>query len=721
MTKSIILAEKPSVGRDIARVLNINKKNNGYLESDKYIITWALGHLVTLADPEDYKKDYSNWKLEDLPIIPHKMKLIPINNTRKQFNTVKSLLNRKDVNEIIIATDAGREGELVARWIIEMSRVNKPIKRLWISSVTDKAIRDGFNRLKRGDDYLNLFYSAKSRAEADWIVGINATRALTVKYNTPLSCGRVQTPTLNMVKMREDEIAKFVPKKYYGIKIKVDNLEFDYIDSKGNKNFFNKEYVDKIKKEIKSSFIDIKAIESKVKKTYPSSLYNLTTLQRDANTKFGYSAKETLNIMQNLYERHKVLTYPRTDSSFLTSDLVPTFEERLKGINTGKYREYTKSLIKKNYSTKMPIINNAKVGDHHAIIPTEEPLRIEELSDKEVKIYDLVAIRFLENLMDPFIYEEVEITGYINNYLMKTKIQKTINLGYKAIDSKNSNANSMNNSIKISIGDQLKISNIKITENQTTSPDYFSEGSLLMAMENPSKFMDSNNSRYKKILSSSGGIGTVATRADIIEKLYNTDLIEKNNQKIRTTSKGRQLLQLVPEIIKSPELTAKWEEKLINIQNGTLKDQVFLNEIKDFSKKVIKEIEKSEYEFRHDNMTRQKCPECDSYLLKVNRKDREMLVCSNRECKYRKTISQVTNSRCPVCHKRLILVGEGDKRTFTCQCGHRESYSAFNKRKEKEKSAMNKGEVKKYLQKQEKNKDEVVNTSLADALKNLKF
>lgn len=721
MTKRIILAEKPSVARDIARVLNINKKNNGYLESDKYIITWALGHLVTLADPEDYRKDYSNWKLEDLPIIPHKMKLIPIKNTRKQFNTVKTLLNRKDVNEIIIATDAGREGELVARWIIEMSKVDKPIKRLWISSVTDKAIRDGFNRLKKGEDYLNLFYSSKSRAEADWIVGINATRALTVKHNTPLSCGRVQTPTLNMVKMREDEIAKFVPKKYYGIKIKAGNLEFDYIDAKGSKNFFNKEYVDKIIKEIQSSALEIKSIESKVKKTYPSSLYNLTTLQRDANTKFGYSAKETLNIMQNLYERHKVLSYPRTDSSFLTSDIVPTFEERLKGMNTGKYREYIKSLIKKNYSTKMPIINNAKVGDHHAIIPTEETLRIEELSDKEVKIYDLVANRFLENLMDPFIYEEVEITGNINNHLMKTKVQKTINLGYKVIDAKNSNYSSIDNTIKTSIGDQLKINNIKIIENQTKSPEYFSEGSLLMAMENPNKFMDSDNAKYKKILSTSGGIGTVATRADIIEKLYNTDLIEKNNQKIRTTSKGRQLLQLVPEIIKSPELTAKWEEKLINIQNGTLKDQVFLKEIKDFSKKVINEIENSEYEFRHDNMTRQKCPECDSYLLKVNRKDREMLVCSNRECKYRKTISQVTNSRCPVCHKKLILVGEGDKRTFTCQCGHRESYFAFSKRKEKEKSAMNKGEVKKYLQKQEKNKDEVVNTSLADALKNLKF
>lgn len=721
MTKRIILAEKPSVARDIARVLNINKKNNGYLESDKYVITWALGHLVTLADPEDYRKDYSNWKLEDLPIIPHKMKLIPIKNTRKQFNTVKTLLNRKDVNEIIIATDAGREGELVARWIIEMSKVDKPIKRLWISSVTDKAIRDGFNRLKKGEDYLNLFYSAKSRAEADWIVGINATRALTVKHNTPLSCGRVQTPTLNMVKMREDEIAKFVPKKYYGIKIKAGNLEFDYIDAKGSKNFFNKEYVDKIIKEIQSSALEIKSIQSKVKKTYPSSLYNLTTLQRDANTKFGYSAKETLNIMQNLYERHKVLSYPRTDSSFLTSDIVPTFEERLKGMNTGKYREYIKALIKKNYSTKMPIINNAKVGDHHAIIPTEETLRIEELSDKEVKIYDLVANRFLENLMDPFIYEEVEITGNINNHLMKTKVQKTINLGYKVIDAKNSNDSSIDNTIKTSIGDQLKINNIKIIENQTKSPEYFSEGSLLMAMENPNKFMDSDNAKYKKILSTSGGIGTVATRADIIEKLYNTDLIEKNNQKIRTTSKGRQLLQLVPEIIKSPELTAKWEEKLINIQNGTLKDQVFLKEIKDFSKKVINEIENSEYEFRHDNMTRQKCPECDSYLLKVNRKDREMLVCSNRECKYRKTISQVTNSRCPVCHKKLILVGEGDKRTFTCQCGHRESYFAFNKRKEKEKSAMNKGEVKKYLQKQEKNKDEVVNTSLADALKNLKF
>jgi DNA topoisomerase-3 len=313
---SLVLAEKPSVARDIARVLKLNKKGNGYIEGNKYIVTWALGHLVTLADPEEYNKKYKTWDINDLPILPREMKLVVIKQSKKQFYTVKELMDRKDVSEIIIATDAGREGELVARWIIEKANVRKPIKRLWISSVTDKAIKDGFNNLKDGRAYENLYESAKGRAEADWIVGINATRALTCKYNSQLSCGRVQTPTLAIIAQREEEIKNFVPKEYYGLAANTKDLKLTWQDKNNNTRSFDKEHVDKIYNSLKNKDAEVIDVNKHLKKSYSNGLYDLTELQRDANKIFGFSAKETLSIMQRLYENHKILTYPRTDSRY---------------------------------------------------------------------------------------------------------------------------------------------------------------------------------------------------------------------------------------------------------------------------------------------------------------------------------------------------------------------------------------------------------------------
>jgi DNA topoisomerase-3 len=320
MNMRLILAEKPSVGKDLGRVLNCNKAGNGFLEGKENIVTWALGHLVTLADPETYNSKYANWELEDLPIIPKTMKTKVIKQTRKQFNTVKELMLRNDVNEIVIATDAGREGELVARWIIEKAGVKKPIKRLWISSVTDKAIREGFSKLKDGRLYEGLYASALARAQADWIVGINATRALTTKYNAQLSCGRVQTPTLAMIKALEDEIRDFKPVKYYGIEVEAENFKFLWHDKNDNR-IFDTAKCDGIMEAIKGKRLEIVNISRKKALTYPPLLYDLTELQRDANNIYGFSAKETLAIMQTLYERHKVLTYPRTDSRYLTDDI----------------------------------------------------------------------------------------------------------------------------------------------------------------------------------------------------------------------------------------------------------------------------------------------------------------------------------------------------------------------------------------------------------------
>ena len=324
--KSLVIAEKPSVGRDIARVLHCSKNIPGALEGDKYIVTWALGHLVTLADPEEYDKKYTKWELSTLPMMPEKMKLVVIRQTSKQYNAVKTQLYRKDIGEIIIATDAGREGELVARWILAKADCHKPIKRLWISSVTDKAIRDGFAHLKNGHDYDDLYRAAQARAEADWLVGMNGTRALTCKYNAQLSCGRVQTPTLAMIARREQEIREFKPEDYYGITLQAGNVRWTWRDGKsGSLRTFKKERAQEIQTKAGKSSLTITKVSRKPKKTYAPGLYDLTTLQREANQKYGFSAKETLNIMQRLYENHKVLTYPRTDSRYIGKDVKNVF------------------------------------------------------------------------------------------------------------------------------------------------------------------------------------------------------------------------------------------------------------------------------------------------------------------------------------------------------------------------------------------------------------
>ncbi|GAE29721.1 DNA topoisomerase III [Halalkalibacter hemicellulosilyticusJCM 9152] len=373
MSKMVVLAEKPSVARDIASVLKCHKKGNGYIEGDRYIVTWALGHLVTLAEPEKYGEQYKTWKLETLPMLP-KLKLEIIKQTSKQYRAVQAQLNRQDVNQIIIATDAGREGELVARWILEKARVKKPIKRLWISSVTDRAIKEGFQRLKDGREYEGLYDSAVARAEADWYVGINGTRALTTKYRAQLSCGRVQTPTLAMVAKRERDIQSFKPTTYEELFIEVRNgfsLQWQHAQS-NEKRMFDREKSQLIKQKVEKNSLVITNVDVKKKKTYAPALYDLTELQREANQRYGYSAKETLSSLQRLYEQHKVITYPRTDSRFLSSDLVDTLVERIKACDIQPFRKAVVQVKQQKLSSRLACFNDKKVSDHHAIIPTEQ-------------------------------------------------------------------------------------------------------------------------------------------------------------------------------------------------------------------------------------------------------------------------------------------------------------------------------------------------------------
>jgi DNA topoisomerase III len=727
MSKKLVLAEKPSVARDIAKVLNCHKKGNGYLEGEEYIVTWALGHLVTLADPESYGENYKSWKLEDLPIVPKEMKLVVIRKTSKQYSAVKAQMNRKDVTEIIIATDAGREGELVARWIIEKARVSKPLKRLWISSVTDKAIKEGFTQLKPGDAYKNLYASAVARSEADWVVGINATRALTTKYNAQLSCGRVQTPTLAMIAKREMEIRDFQPQQYFGMTATTDTfkLQWQHSKSKDTKTF-DEDYRDKLLTNIKGQQAEVVDVKKTVKKSFAPKLYDLTELQRDAHHIFGFSAKETLSTMQSLYERYKVVTYPRTDSRYISTDIVPTLKERIKACAVQPYRQLASKLLNSTIHANKSFVDNDKVTDHHAIIPTEQAPLLQKLSDKERKIYDLIVKRFFAVMLPAHEYEQTSITAKIGSESFIAKGKRVLVPGWKEVYSKEIEKGeteeiSNQNLPEIHKGAILPLQSVNATSGETKPPSRFNEGTLLSAMENPANYMSFEKKDHVSTLGKTGGLGTVATRADIIEKLFNSFLIEKRGKEIYMTSKGKQLLDLVPQQLKSPALTAEWELKLELISKGKLNKNTFIHEMIDFAQTTVQTIKASEQKFKHDNVTGKKCPDCEKLLLEVKNNKGKLLVCQDRECGYRKNISKATNARCPQCKKKLELHGQGEGQTFICKCGHREKLTAFNERRNKEKnSKASKKDVNKYLKGQNKS-EEPINTALADALAKFKF
>ena len=728
--KTLVIAEKPSVARDIARVLGCSKKENGALEGNKYIVTWALGHLVTLKDPEDYDKKYKEWNMAVLPMMPEKLQIKVIPQTGKQYHAVTTQLARKDVNEIVIATDAGREGELVARWILDKAHNQKPCKRLWISSVTDRAIREGFANLKDAKEYDNLYRAAVSRAEADWLVGINATRALTCKYNAQLSCGRVQTPTLAMIAQREQEIREFVPKPYYTVTAAAGGVVYTWKDEKsGGTRISDLEKAKQIAEKAKRYPLVLQNVEKKKKQKEAPLLYDLTELQRDASARFGYSAKQTLNLMQSLYETHKVLTYPRTDSRYLTKDIVPTLKERLDAVSIGPYKALAQQAKRSPLNGKLSFVNDAKVSDHHAIIPTEQYVQLSTLSNEERRIYDLVVRRFLAVLLPPCVYEETVIQASIEKECFTARGKRMVEKGWQ--EAYEDNRYDEEDETKEEVREQnlplleagMKIGQPKISlrEGKTKPPARFTEGTLLSAMENPVRYMENRDSSLVKTIGEAGGLGTVATRADIIEKLFRSFLLEKKGNEIYLTSKARQLLKLVPADLKKPELTASWEMQLNDIAKGKKRRDVFMKEIRSYTVELIDEIKTEEGTFRHDNLTNKKCPNCGKRLLAVNGKNAKLLVCQDRECGYRETVSRTTNARCPVCHKRMEMIGKGEDATFVCACGHKERMTKFQERRKKEGGGVTKRDVAAYMKKQKKEAEEPVNNAFAAALKGIKL
>lgn len=708
--KRLILAEKPSVAKEIARVLGFKDARDGAIFGASGAVTWALGHLVTLEAPESYDKAWANWSLETLPMLPKAMKISVIPETRKQYKKVEALLRQKEFTEIIIATDAGREGELVARWIIEKSGVKKPMKRLWISSQTDKAIKEGFNNLKPAKAYDRLYHSALARAEADWLVGLNVTRALTCQFNVQLSAGRVQTPTLAAMVEREKEIRAFRPKAYYELGFELEGFKFSHQGKNGSR-FFDESEAKALYERLKNEVPTLVSEKTSEKKAYPEPLYDLTTLQREANMLYGFSAKETLRYMQSLYEQHKVLTYPRTDSRYLTKDMVATFSDRLKAINTGSLQAFSKEILAKNLKIAPSAINEAKVSDHHAIIPTEVRVSTADLSTNEYKIYTLVAKRFLSQFMGPFVYNETSLNLKLGEEVFTAKGKTPISLGYKAIED--------NSPAKGKTFDTKKLArvNLRLTKGEMKTPSRYTEASLLGFMENPSAYV--SDKKDKAILKEAGGIGTPATRADIIEKLFQSFYIEKRDNVLVPTQKGLQLADLVPEPLLSAELTASWEEKLEKIAKGSLSPRAFDEEIREFTVNLVKEVKASDKSYRHDNMTRKPCPDCGKFLLLVNGKKGKMHVCQDRDCGYRESLTILSNARCPECKKKLEIIKSGEKKRYICNtCGYRENYEKFNEARKNAKGTSKK-DAQKYMKQMQKN-ETISNNPFLEALQGLK-
>lgn len=700
--KTVILAEKPSVGKEIARVLGCNKNIPGGIENNNYIITWALGHLVTLAMPEVYNKAWENWNEETLPMIPEKFKTVVIKESSKQFNNVKNILKGNNVKDLVIATDAGREGELVARLIIKQVGFNKPIKRLWISSMTDKAIKEGFNNLKPASFYDNLYYSAYARARADWLVGLNVTRALTCKYNASLSAGRVQTPTLSMIVAREKEIKEFVGVPYYVLKLNYlfnnKKIVFTYLE----KRIFNEDKAKNIFNEINNKKAIVEKINTINKRKGQPLLYDLTELQRDANKIYGFSPKQTLDLMQNLYERHKILTYPRTDSRYLPNDLFPLIKDRIKLLAFGEYSNIVKEILNKQIPNVKRIFDNSKVSDHYAIIPTDQKPNIMNLSSNERKIYELVVKRFLSVFLDDYKYQETEVILKINNHTFNAKGIVPLDLGWKKVYNNLSDDHIEEDyQVMPKFSEKQELNNLKaeLTKLLTLPPARYTEATLLSAMEHPAQFV--TNKASKEILEDTGGLGTPATRADIIEKLFNVGYLELRGKSIYPTSKGIQLVSLVPGVLTSPLLTANYETILKRIAEGKTKSDIFINDIIKETRQLVKDVLNSNDTYKHDNMTKKVCPECNNNLLEVNNKQGIMLQCSNRNCKYKKYLLRHTELHCPTCKRKLDVI-DGENKYYQCTCGFKEKAESFEKKLSEKKKEMSKKEVNSYLKNQEK-------------------
>jgi DNA topoisomerase-3 len=633
--KSLVLAEKPSVGRELSRILGCRPQGRTHMEGERYVVTWALGHLVTLAEPDEYDAKYRTWRLEDLPMLPEQMRLKVIRESSHQFRAVSQLMKRSDISELIIATDAGREGELVARWIMKLAGWRKPFKRLWISSQTDAAIKEGFAKLKPGPAYDPLFQAARCRSEADWLIGLNVTRALTCKHDTQLTAGRVQTPTLAMIVAREQEVKSFVPQDYWTINADFGDYRGRWRDDHGNSRLFSRVRAEEILAKTNGHPGVVTDIDAKNKSEPPPLAYDLTELQRDANRLHGWPAKKTLQILQGLYETHKIVTYPRTDSRYITADIVPTLPARLKAASASRLAPFITKLLEAPIKPGPRFVNNARVSDHHAIIPTEQTPDYNKLTGEERTLYDLIARRFVTVLYPPCVFEQISIITRVNGEEFFTRGKTIKDPGWRAVTAKiagdetRSKEDLPEQNLRVqNKGDQKTVKSIRLEKGQTVPPPRYTEATLLTAMESPGKFIEDEELREAV---KEAGLGTPATRAEIIEKLLGYGYIERQSNHLFPTSRGMQVVSLAPKILGSPELTAQWELRLEKISRGNENPEIFLSEIRKHTLELVNSVKNDTATYREENLTRVECSMCGKFLVKM---PGGILKCQDRTCGY---------------------------------------------------------------------------------------
>lgn len=594
--KKLVVAEKPSVARDIARVLKASGKGDGYLEGDDYIVTWALGHLVTQMTPDEIDEKYKKWNFDQLPILPDEIPLKVISATKSQYAVVKKLMNSKDVSSIICATDSAREGELIFRYIYTLTKCKKSVERLWISSMTEQAIKEGFDNLKPSSYYDSVYESAFCRSRADWIVGMNASRAYSVRYNAHLPIGRVQTPTLYMIVMRDKEIAEFVPEDYFEVHADFGDYKGVYFDEKTNESRLKTEEEAKaVQKKVSGGTGTVTKRETVNQRTLPPQLYDLTTLQREANRKFGFSAERTLNTAQALYERHKLLTYPRTDSRYLSSDMPPKVAKAL-----SKLPEPYASLVKSesfrpNVRSKR-YYDDSKISDHHAIIPTDKAADLDSLNDDERRIYDLVARRLISIHYPDYEYASTKISTVVNGCEFRTSGNTPLVEGWHAVEGSDKTKEEPPLP-DVRPGDTREVKRASVKANKTKPPKPHNDASLLGLMENAGKNLDDPELRERM---KSSGLGTPATRAATIEHLIELGYARRSGKAIVSTPKGQKLIAVTPDAIKLPVTTGKWEKALYELANNRdeasrkQKSERFMNGIGKFAVFLVEQAKSAD-------------------------------------------------------------------------------------------------------------------------------
>ncbi len=640
--KKLVLAEKPSVGRELARVLNCYRRETGFIEGEHYIVTWALGHLVELAQPAAYSERYKRWSLRDLPMLPPVLQQEVIEQSKDQFAVVKSLIERADIESIVIATDAGREGELVARWILKLSGYQGPAHRLWISSQTEKAIKEGFANLKDASLYDNLYKAAESRAAADWYVGMNVTRALTCHYDAKLSAGRVQTPTLALMTRREDEIEAFSGRFYWTLKADFTQFSASYYPTEDSIRITDEATAKQLETSLVGKSGRVVSLETVEKSEQPPLAYDLTELQRDANNLLDFSAKQTLDVLQALYEQHKIVTYPRTDSRYITTDIVATLPDRLRSLQDTPFSPLCARFVKEGFRVDEDrFVQDLQVTDHHAIIPTEQRVDLGRFNAQEKALWELIVLRFLEVLSPDYVYRTTTLTAEVEGCRFKTRLTIGVEQGWRnaaTLIGKRSAQVSTGDEDEASPallgwkeGDEVTINSVKLRKLATTAPSRYTEATLLSAMEHAGRFVD--DASLKKRLSN--GLGTPATRADIIEKLIQNHYIERVGKELVPTPKGRELVRLAPEELRSPELTGRWEERLGNIAEGKEDGDRFIDDIKRNASALVAQVVSSSEVFSPHFPDAKTCPYCKTPMMKVvDEIGQNHFLCQKLSCSY---------------------------------------------------------------------------------------